>query len=224
MRGTTTALFAAAAGCWTAGQAALPDMGTTTGARYDAVAASPTAEGAATALLLAAGMLLVLAALSGARRVEASGQGGRLLRVGTALVALGGVWLVAGRGAFNLLFLRLTAPEVPREVAVRVLDDAGGPAFVVLLLTLPCLLVGPVLLGIGLRRAGATGWLPVACWVAGIAVFLVTEFSLKLGEAAGVAVAGVGLVLLGRGLEALGGQPPVRASSKAAATSSSRRS
>jgi hypothetical protein len=183
---------------WLLGQALLPDMGLQTPQRYDAVIDARGLQAWSTGLLVVAGCLLVLGALALSRAlVDIRGRGLRLIRVGAPMLALGGVWLVAGRGAFNMVFLRLTTNDVPRDVAIRVLDDGGGAEFIPLLLTLPCLLVGPVLLALGLRRAGLAGWLPLLLWMAGIGVFLTTEFTVKAGEIAGIGTAAGALALIG---------------------------
>jgi len=143
-------LLAAGGFAWLLGQAVLPDMGLETPRRYDAVVADRSLQAWSAGLLVAAGCLLVLGALSLIRSLgsvlDAGGKGTRLLRIGAPMLALGGVWLVAGRAGFNMVFLRVTGPGVPRDTAIRILDDAGGLEFLPLVLTLPCLLVGPVLL------------------------------------------------------------------------------
>jgi hypothetical protein len=193
MRHPTTLLLAAAGLSWTLGQAVLPDLGLEDAERYDAVASHRGLESLSAALLVVAGALLVLGALALSRRADT-----RLLRAGTALTGLGGLWLVGGRGAFNLTFYRLTDDAVPRDAALEVLGAATGAGFVPLLLLLPALLVGPVLLAVGLRRTGRAGWAPLGCWVVGIGVFLGTEFTVKAGEIGGIGLAAVGLALLGR--------------------------
>ncbi|WP_324274000.1 hypothetical protein [Blastococcus brunescens] len=98
---------------------------------------------------------------------------------------------------------RLTDPAVARDAAVDVVLADIGPGFVPLLLALPALLLGPVVLAVGVRRAGSTGnlpWLALACWVVGIGTFMATEFTVKAGEVAGLAVASTGLALLGTAL------------------------
>ena len=197
-RRPTTALIALAGLAWTTGQAVLPDMALETAERYDLVAADRAAEGWSGALLVLAGVFLVLGALSLGRRLrtDAGSPGHRRVIVGTALLGLGGIWLAAGRGAFNLMFVRLTDPDVPRAAALSVLDAPGDVSFAPLLLTLPCLLLGPVVLGMGLRRAVGASWLPVVLWVVGIATFIASEFTVKVGEVAGIGLASVALVLL----------------------------
>lgn len=183
---------------WFTGQAVLPDIGLETSERYDAVVDARGLEAWSTGFLVVAGCLLVLGALALSRSlVDVHGRGSRLLKVGVPMLALGGVWLVAGRAAFNMVFLRVTTDDVPRAVALDILDEGGGAEFIPLLLTLPCLLVGPVLLAIGLRRAGLASWLPLVLWVLGIGLFLATEFTLKAGEIAGIGIAAVALTLIG---------------------------
>lgn len=199
MKSRSPALLLGGGGlAWLLGQSVLPDMGPTTADRYDAVAGSRVPEAWSAGLLVVAGCLLVLGALAVSRdRGSVRGRGSGLVTTGSSLLALGGVWLVAGRAAFNMVFLRVTDDAVPRDVAIAVLDNGGGPEFVPLVLTLPCLLVGPVLLALGLRSAGRTGWVPLVAWVTGIGVFLASEFTVKAGEVAGMTLAATGLVLIG---------------------------
>lgn len=192
---TTTLLLAAAGTAWAVGQAVLPDLGSTTAERYENVAAARDMEVLSAALFFTAAILLVLGALSLARLVPA-GRGRRPMAVGVRLLALGGIWLAAGRGAFNLEFLALTGPDVPQNVALGLLEESGGLAFVPLVLTLPCLLLGPVLIGIGVIRAGGRWW-GLALWVVGIGTFVATEFAVKPAEIVGIALAGAGLAVLG---------------------------
>jgi len=205
MRIRTPYLFLALAGlCWTTGQAVLPDMARETAQRYDLVAADRGAQAWSAALLVLAGWFLVLGALAVSRALapRRGSRGARLLTVGTGMLALGGIWLAAGRGAFNIAFLRATDPGVPRDAGIAMLDAVGGFEFAPLLLTLPALLLGPVVLTIGLRRAGMGSWLPVVLWVAGIGTFLASEFTVKAGEVAGIGLAAVALALIGRATSA----------------------
>jgi hypothetical protein len=140
------------------------------------------------------------AAAVAATRGAATGRGARTLHVGTLLLGFGGIWLAAGRGAFNLQMYRLTDPGVARDAALDVAVADIGPGFVPLVLALPALVLGPVLLAVGARRAGRGGHLPWAalvCWLVGIGVFMATEFTVKAGEIGGLAAATVGLALVG---------------------------
>jgi hypothetical protein len=177
-------------------------MGLEWGPRLDAVAAARGAQTLSAGLFVVAGMLLVAAAVAAAR-VPVAGRGARALGIGTLLLGLGGVWLAAGRGAFNLQMYRMTDPAVARDTALDVAAADIGPGFVPLVIALPALLLGPVLLAIGARRVGRGGnlpWVALACWVAGVGTFMATEFTVKAGEVAGLAVATVGLTLLGTAL------------------------
>lgn len=196
---STTILLALAGLAWTAGQAVLPDMGADWSDRLTAVAASPVRQSAAIALLILAGGLLVLGAVAAAR-VPRQGRGARLTSAGVFLLGLGGIWLAAGRGAFSMAMARAAAPEVPTESGVAMMSAAGGFEFIALLPCLPALLLGPILIAVGRRRAVAAGWLPLVLWVVGIGTFIGSEFSSKVGESVGIGVAAVGLGLLGRAL------------------------
>ncbi|WP_040338274.1 hypothetical protein [Candidatus Blastococcus massiliensis] len=201
-RSSLPVLLLLAGAAWTAGQAVLPDMGTAWSDRLAAVAADRPMQALATALFALAGVLLVAAAVV-AGRADVSGRGSGLMRAGTVMLGLGGVWLAAGRGAFNLHMYQLTDPAIGREAAETVANADVGPGFLPLVLTLPALLLGPVVLAAGLlraRRAGALPWAALACWLLGIGAFVATEFTVKATEVAGIAVATVALVLLGRAL------------------------
>jgi hypothetical protein len=187
---------------WTAGQGLLPDMGLEWEARLDAVSGARSAQSLSAALFIVSGALLVAAALATAR-MPAAGRGSTALRIGALLLGLGGIWLAAGRGAFNLQMYRLTDPGVSRDAALAVASADVGPGFLALLPALPALLLGPLVLAIGAWRAGAAGRLPqlaLMCWVLGIGTFIATEFTVKAGEVVGVSVASLGLVLLGSAL------------------------
>ena len=177
-RHLTTAAFSLAGLSWTLGQGVLPDMGAETGSRYDAVAAASTLESLSAGLLVLAGVFLVLGSMVAVHRLAAwaGTTGRRLMLAGTALTGLGGLWLVGGRAAFNLMFVRVVDTEsLPRETAIALLDSSGGPGFAPLVLMLPGLLLAPGLLTVGLKRAGLAGWMPLPAWLLGIATFLGTE-------------------------------------------------
>jgi hypothetical protein len=197
MRSGTTVLLGLAGLAWTTGQAVLPDMGATIEERYARVADAPTLQALSVGLLFTAGGLLVLGSLSATKHLP-QGPGRRLVAVGVRLTALGGLWLAAGRAMFNLQFLTFT--NIPRETALPLLEASPSPALIPLALTLLCLLLGPVLVGVGIVRARIGSWLIVALWALGIGVFVATEFRLKATEVVGIAVAAVALTMMGRAL------------------------
>jgi hypothetical protein len=120
------------------------------------------------------------------------------MAVGVRMTALGGMWLAAGRAMFNLQFLTFT--NIPRETALLLLEASPSPALIPLALTLPCLLLGPVFVGVGIVRARTGSWLIVALWALGIGMFVATEFRIKVTEVAGIAVAAAALTMMGRAL------------------------
>lgn len=189
----TVTAVALAAGClaWVAGQALLPDMGLEWAERLAAVADARGSQALSTALLLVAGASFVVAA-TGLVAAAPAARGRRLVVAGAVLLGLGGVWLAAGRAAFNLSMLKATHPSVPREAGLAVVSAPDSPAFVVFPLCLLALLVGPVLLAVGMRS-----WVPLGLWVAGIGAFVATEFTVKLGEVAGLTLACAGLLWAG---------------------------
>jgi hypothetical protein len=201
-RSLSPVLLLLAGTAWTAGQAVLPDMGLEWEARLAAVAEARGAQTLSTGLFILAGILLVAAAVTAAR-VPAAGRGARAIGIGTLLLGIGGIWLAAGRGAFNMQMYRLTDPAIAPDAALDIAAADVGAGFVPLLLALPALLLGPVVLAVGAHRAGGAGqlpWLALACWVVGVGTFMATEFTVKAGETAGVAVATVGLTLIGAAL------------------------
>ena len=74
---------------------------------------------------------------------------------------------------------------VTRATAVATLARIGNSGGLALLLvTLAALLLAPVVLGLGLWRAGRAPWWLAAVWVFSTVVFLVTETT-KLGDLVG---------------------------------------
>lgn len=189
-------LFGTAGISWTAAQTTTPDMGATTDMRLEAVAASPEMQSLSTALLAVAAIFFVLSAISLAQ-IPLHGRGARLIRIGGMMLGIGGIWLAAGRAGFSLSMLQLTSGGVSRESAVAALSADPGIAFLAILPTLPALLLGPVLIGvgIGLHANRLSGWLPLMCWIAGIGIFIPSEFTNKLGEGVGIGLASLALVL-----------------------------
>lgn len=187
-------VLAAAALCWTLGQAVLPDMGSDLSERYDSVGSARGRETLATVLLFLAGCLYVVASgLLSRARLSRSGA------AGAALLGLGGVWLCAGRAAFNLQMLKAT--ELDRADGVAFLEASGGPAFAAFLPTLLALLLSGILLGLAARRSGRIKWLPLGLWIVGIGLFVGSEFSVKPLEIVGIGLASFGLLLATHALE-----------------------
>jgi hypothetical protein len=146
------------------------------------VSAHRTPELLSAVLFVAGGILLVLAAIGLAGAVR-EGRGRTLVQLGAASLGIGGLWMAAGRAMFEVIVYALSAANTTASAASldRIGNSAGTAIFVPLLLVL---VAGPVLLTIGLGRAGlASRWLG-AVWFAGLIVFLGTETS-KLGNLVG---------------------------------------
>lgn len=192
--------FLGAGAAWTAAEAVLPDYGTTAAARYAHIAAAPGREGLAGALLGISAVLFVLAAL-GAMPRRPLGRGRRPAAVGVALLGLAGVWFAGGLAAFDVTAVQVVGSSVPADAGRFLIGTDYGSAFLPLDLTLLGLFVGPVVLGVGLRRARQVTWLPVVLWVAGLAVYVAFEWRSRAAELAGVVAMTAALTLLGRGLD-----------------------
>lgn len=182
------------AAAWVAGQAALPDLGTGFEDRLAAVAAARGAQQLATVLLFLAGVALVVAA-TGLRTRASAGPRPRLATAGSVALGLGGIWLCAGRAAFNLQMLKASSEGVDVATGLAVLEGSEGAGFAPFPLTLLALLVAPLLLAASAPHGRR--WIPAACWVVGIGIFLAGEFRAPLVEVVGVSVAAVGLLLAG---------------------------
>lgn len=184
------------AAAWVSGQAVLPDMGLEWEQRLAAVAAARGAQELATVLLFVAGVLFVVAATALRTRTVDSPRP-RLAAAGAVALGLGGVWLCAGRAAFNLQLLKATADGVDPASGLALLSASEGLGFVPFPLTLLALLSAPILLAAAAGGRVRTTWLPLGLWVIGIGAFMAAEFTNKPLEIAGIATANVGLVLAG---------------------------
>jgi hypothetical protein len=153
-----------------------------------AVAAHSSRWLAAGLLELVAAALLLVGALSVPRLVPA--RGGRLTAVGSGLLAAGAVASVGHTIGYYGTYAQYADSRLdgaPLNDLSQANDVLGGVAIAVFMLGL---LLGPVLLTIGLRRAGVVPvWVPVAA-----VVFVAGAVS---GVAAGVAGLVAGLASLG---------------------------
>jgi hypothetical protein len=147
------------------------------------VSAHRAPELASAILFLLGGVLLVLASIGLSRLADKARRGGVLVQVGAALLAIGGLWMVAGRAMFEAIVYALSSTDTTASAQSldQIGNSAGAAIFIPLLLAL---VAGPIVLSLGLGRMGiATRWLG-AVWFAGLIVFLATETS-KLGNLVG---------------------------------------
>jgi hypothetical protein len=133
-------------------------------------------------LFLVGGVLLVLGSI-GLARIAGKTRGRTLVQAGAALLAIGGLWTVAGRGMFEAIVYALSNANTPE--AARSLDQIGNSAATAIFVPfLLALVAGPIVPSLGLGRMGIVSrWLG-AVWFAGLLVFLATETS-KLGNLVG---------------------------------------
>lgn len=120
-RHITTAAFSLAALSWPLGQGLLPDLGTETSDRYDAVSANPALESLSAGLLVLAGAFLVLGSLAAIYRLATvvASRGRSLMLAGSALTGLGGL---ARRRT------RSVQPDVRPHRRDREPSDSSSPA------------------------------------------------------------------------------------------------
>lgn len=144
------------------------------------VAASRGPELLSAGLFLLAALLLVPASIGIA--TLARGRGGRLISAGAVMLGVASIWLAAGRAMFCLMLYTLTDSGTSQQTAVAALDHIGNSgAFGLFLISLASLLLAPIVLALGLWRAGRTpSWL-AAIWTAATIGFLAAETS-KIGE------------------------------------------
>jgi hypothetical protein len=187
---------------WTLAIAVQPDSGSTARERYGHIAAHPSLEGLSGLMFYGVAALLVLSGVA-VCTTRLSGRGARTIAVGGVLVGLSSLWLAAVYAAFNLLTVQLVQVKVPTTFAYQLINGGADPWQQFLDVALLCVLAGPAVLAIGLRRAGQVSWLPVALWVVGILAYAGTEFVFKPGQIVAMLVCTVALYLMGRGLDTL---------------------
>jgi len=151
---------------------------------------------AAAFLVAAACLVLGTAASAGA----ALDRGRVLARIGLVLTGIGALWPAVGRATFDLVMVALTGKLHGAAAVAASSAITNSAALALLLVTLLAFVVGPVLLGAGLWRAGAGSWLPPALWLVGVVVVNATDTSSKAGAIVGMLLAGAALALIGIGV------------------------
>lgn len=148
----------------------------------------------------AAGLLVVLGLLALVPFVWSMGslsarRGAALATWGSGLAALG----LAGAAVANTFWftnVRMTDPALSgsRDSMVQLMGTGTWPLAVLGVMEIVCLPLGWILLGVGLRRSRAVGWLLPILWVLGLALFLVLPDHLAAVGAAVLVVTGLWLV------------------------------
>jgi hypothetical protein len=195
------------------GQAVLPTLPGDPVAKVAVVAANQTAVTISAAAFLASGILTVLAmmALNTADVPRARG----LVTVGMVLTAVGALWPVGGRAAFNLIMLALAGGEDRASAAAAAHAIDGSGTLAILLLTLAAFALGPVILVIGLWRAGIAPVWPALLWFVGVVVVNGAEESSRPVSSVGMLAAATALTWLGATISGTRAAVPVRASNPA---------
>jgi len=179
-------LFGAAGAALLAAQAVLPALPDSTAHQVAVAAAHRGAVMVSALAFLVAGVLLVLGTT--ALNQLTLERGRTLTRVGLILTGLGALWPVAGRASYNAILVAVTG-NADRSTTVSavhaVSDSAAFSAFLPLLVAFA---VGPVVLAMGLRRAGALPIWPAVLWLAGVMIVSATESSSRAGAALGMAL------------------------------------
>lgn len=199
-RASAPLLFAAAGAGLLIAQGLLPAYPAETAGQVAVAAAHRGAETGAVVAFLVAGALLVLGitAASGL----ALGRGRSLTRIGVVLTAIGALWPVVGRAGFTATLVAVTGGD--RASAVTAIHSVSNSAvFALFLPLLGAFVVGPILLALGLRRAGALPIWPALLWFVGVVTVNGAEDSSRAVATLGMAVVAVALAWIGRGVSAV---------------------
>lgn len=188
-------LLAGAGVALVAAQAALPVMPDDAAAQVGAIRGHRGAVAASAAAFLIAGALLVMAVA--ALNTMAVPRARRLTRLGLVLTGLGAAWPIGGRATFNLVMVAITGGADHASAVAATHAITSSAAFTPLLITLAAFALGPIVLTIGLWRAGTVPPWPAVLWLAGVLVVNAAEASSRPVTVAGMLVAGVALAWLG---------------------------
>lgn len=152
-KSSSNLLFAAAGASLLVAQALLPTSPSDATGQVAVAAAHRGAELGSAVAFLVAGALLVLAVTSANRNEMTRGR--KVARIGLILTAIGALWPVAGRAAFNAILVALTGSGHDASTVKAVHEIGDSAAFSIFLPALAAFFIGPALLALGLRRAGA---------------------------------------------------------------------
>ena len=209
-------LFAGAGAGLLIAQMILPALPGDAAAKVATVASDRAAVTISAGAFLMSGILLVLGVL--ALNTVPVMRARRLVTVGMVLTAVGALWPVGGRAAYNLIMVALSssADRASAADAARAIDDSASLA--VLLLTLVAFVLGPIVLAVGLWRAGASPVWPAPLWFAGVVVVNAAESSSRLAAGLGMLAVAAALAWLGARISATGGDVPTGAHTAARPT------
>jgi hypothetical protein len=218
MLSRTTALLAATGLTYAAAEACSRDVSVMTASdRYTQVATHLGLERLSAALFMVCSVLIVASVFALARHAV-TGRGSRLIDVGALMFGAGAAWVAAGRAAWNLELVTLLGHGVPHQVGILLVDASPGWAWVAFDGSLLLFLVGPVLMTVGVARAGLTSWLPLVVYVVGAVLSAALEFHSGLGATVGAVAIGIAWTLIGHALSQRQDTQPSPATRTEAAT------
>lgn len=145
---------------------------------------------------LLAGVLLVLGTT--ALNQLALDRGRTLTRIGLILTGLGALWPVAGRASYNAILVAVTGNTDHSTAVSAVHAVSNSAAFSAFLPLLAAFVIGPVLLALGLRRAGALPIWPAVMWFVGVVIVNAAESSSRVVASVGMALVAAALGWIGR--------------------------
>lgn len=188
-------LFPAAGAALLLAQLMLPALPADAAAKVATVAAHRTEVTISAAAFLLSGILLVLGVL--AVNTIPLARARRLVTLGTVLTALGALWPVGGRAAYNLIMVAISdgADRASAANAAQAIDSSAS--LTILLSTLLAFVLGPIVLAVGLWRAGISPVWPAPLWLAGVVVVNGSESSSRLGAGFGMLAVAAALAWLG---------------------------
>jgi hypothetical protein len=184
------------------GQVILPTLPGDAAAKVATVASDRAAVTISAGAFLVSGILLVLGVL--ALNTVPVMRARRLVTVGMVLTAVGALWPVGGRAAYNLIMVALSsgADRASAADAAQAIDNSASLA--VLLLTLVAFVLGPIVLAAGLWRADVSPIWPALLWFAGVVVVNAAESSSRLAADLGMLAVAAALAWLGARISATG--------------------
>lgn len=187
-------LFAGAGAALFLAQVTLPAMPDGAAAKVATVASDRTAVTVSAVAFLLSGILLAMGVV--ALNTAPIARARRLVTVGMVITAIGALWPVGGRAAYNLVMVALASADHGSAAdAARAIDSSG--ALAVLLVTLVAFVLGPIVLSVGLWRAGIAPLWPAPLWFLGVVVVNGSESSSR-------AAAGIGMLAVAAALAWLG--------------------
>lgn len=173
MSTSTPILFGGAAVALALGELTdVQSVGTTSSAQVHGYLASPGLLDVAAAAFVTGSVLIVLAVATAWAQVR--GRGGIATRIGLGMIGVGAVWYSATRVGGDITDLHIAHLAIGAQVSV--LDTTPGWVSMYDAPATLAWLLGPIVLWIGLRRAGRTSALLLVAYIVAVAVEVAFAF------------------------------------------------